>query len=396
MSHINPFSNESSNNKEDRYLLDQIIRFSRQLHDAGINVNLTNLIDLFSCIKHIDISNPDDFYAANRATLISSYHDLDLFDRHYKTFWYGEQINEKTKKEPPNKDSDDLNHLEKDQQREIKQQEQASESEGLEKSQIPSQAAYSPGDYLMKKDLGLMTLEELEQARSLITELIAIIANIQNRRRKKSHKGHELYFREMLRRNASHGSDGMEILFRKKRIKKTRLILLCDVSGSMEQYSRFLIHIIYAMYQELNQLDVAVFSTHMTMITDCLNTDNIDDSLDEVTKTAYDWAGGTNIGQCLHEFNHCLSREMSSSRSIIVILSDGWDRGNAAIMAEEMKQLRNHVHKILWLNPLLGHNEYQPLCQGMQTALPYIDHFMPAHNLESFARLIKQLRLLWR
>jgi uncharacterized protein with von Willebrand factor type A (vWA) domain len=87
---------------------------------------------------------------------------------------------------------------------------------------------------------------------------------------------------------------------------------------------------------------------------------------------------------------------MSASRSIIVILSDGWDRGNAAIMAKEMKQLRNHVHKILWLNPLLGHNEYQPLCQGMQTALPYIDHFMPAHNLDSFARLIKQLRLLWR
>ena len=388
--------NTSSDSKEAPYLLDQIIRFSRQLHDAGINVNLTNLIDLFSCLKHIDIGNPDDFYAANRATLISSHHDLDLFDRHYRIFWYGEQINEKIIKEPAGKDSDELNSLEKDQQREIKQQKLASESERPEKLQASSQAAYSPGEYLMQKDLGLMTLEELEQARSLITELIAIIANVQNRRRKKSHKGHELYFREMLRRNASHGSDGMEILFRKKRIKKTRLMLLCDVSGSMEQYSRFLIHIIYAMYQELNQLDVAVFSTHMTMITDCLNADNIDDSLDEVTKTAYDWAGGTNIGQCLHEFNHCLSREMSSSRSIIVILSDGWDRGNAAIMAEEMKQLRNHVHKILWLNPLLGHNEYQPLCQGMQTALPYIDHFMPAHNLESFARLIKQLRLLWR
>lgn len=149
-----------------------------------------------------------------------------------------------------------------------------------------------------------MSPEELEQTRSLIAELITIIANIQIRRRKKSHKGHELFFREMLRRNASHGSDGMEILFRKKQIRKTRLMLLCDVSGSMEQYSRFLINIIYAMHQELNQLDVAVFSTHMSVITDCLRTDNIDDSLDEVMKTAHDWAGGTNIGQSLHEFNH--------------------------------------------------------------------------------------------
>ncbi len=392
MSHINT----SSEYKEDRYLLDQIIRFSRQLHDAGINVNLTNLIDLFSCIKHIDISNPDDFYAANRATLISSQYDLALFDQLYKTFWYGEQINEKIKKEPTDKDFDELNSLEKDQQREIKQEEQVSNSDRPEIPQAYRQVSYSPKEYLMKKDLGLMSPEELEQTRRLIAELITIIANVQNRRRRKSHKGHELYFREMLRRNASHGSDGMEILFRKKRTKKTRLMLLCDVSGSMEQYSRFLIHIIYAMHQELSQLDVAVFSTHMTMITDCLNTDNIEDSLDKVTKTTIDWAGGTDIGQCLHEFNHHLSREISSSRTIIVILSDGWDRGNATIMAEEMKQLHNHAYRILWLNPLLGHNEYQPLCQGMQTALPYIDHFMPAHNLDSFARLIKQLRLLWR
>ena len=391
MSHINT----SSNREEDHYLLDQIIRFSRQLHDAGIKVNLTNLIDLFRCIKHIKLSNPDDFYAANRATLISSQHDLALFDQLYKTFWYGEQLNDKTIKKPTSRDNDECNSLEKKPQRDVRKEQQISNSEKPENTQTSSQAAFSPDEYLMKKDLGLMSPEELEQSRRLIAEFIMIIANIQNRRRKKNHKGHELFFREMFRRNASHGSDGMEILFRKKRIKKTRLMLLCDVSGSMEQYSRFLIHIIYAMHQELNQLEVAVFSTHITMITDCLNTDNIDDSLDKVTKTSHDWAGGTDIGQCLHEFNHHLSREMSSSRSIIVILSDGWDRGNATVMAEEMKQLHNHAHRILWLNPLLGHNKYQPLCQGMQTALPYIDYFMPAHNLESFAGLIKQLKLLW-
>jgi uncharacterized protein with von Willebrand factor type A (vWA) domain len=392
-SHINT----SSESKEHRYLLDQIIRFSRQLHEAGINVNLTNLIDLFSCIKHIDISNPDDFYAANCACLISGHNDLPLFDRLYNAFWFQEQLSEKkSKKEPTNRDSDEIDNSEKGQKTEITQQEQASESEMPENTKTSRQTAYSPNEFLMKKDLGLMSPEELDQARSLIAELITIIANIQNRRRKKNHKGHELFFREMFRRNASQGSDGMEILFRKKRIRKTRLMLLCDVSGSMEQYSRFLINIIYAMHHELNQIDVAVFSTRMTMITDCLNTDNINDSLDKVTKTAHDWAGGTDIGQCLLEFNHHLSREMSASRTILVILSDGWDRGNAQIMAEEMRRLHKHVHKILWLNPLLSHNEYQPLCQGMQTALPYIDYLMPAHNLESFAKFIKQLRLLWR
>ena len=390
--HINTFSDS----KEDRYLLDQIIRFSRKLHDAGIQVNLSNLIDLFNSIKHIDIANPDDFYATNRATLISNQQDLILFDQIYNAFWYGKQINEETNQEPTNKDSDDeTRSLEKDQQQEIRQEEQVSNSERPENTQASSLTSYSPNEYLMKKDLALMSPEELEQARSLIAELITIIANIQNRRRKKNHKGHELFFREMFRRNASHGSDGIEILFRKKRIKKTRLILLCDVSGSMEKYSRFLIHIIYVMYQELNQLEVAVFSTHMTVITDCLDSDKIDDSLDKITKMAHDWAGGTDIGQCIQEFNHFLSQKMSTSHTIIVILSDGWDRGNASNMADEMKRLHNYAHKILWLNPLMGHDEYQPLCQGMQTALPYIDYFMPAHNLESFAKLIKQLRLLW-
>ncbi|MBL1141128.1 MAG: VWA domain-containing protein [Proteobacteria bacterium] len=389
-------NNTFNDSKDNRYLLDQIIRFTRQLHDSGINVNLTNLIDLFDGIKYIDIANPDDFYATSCATLISSHHDLALFDHLFNSFWYPDKTEDKILKQFTDNDSDDSGTLEKENRKEITQQEQKSQNKKPDKTQANSQTAYSPNEYLMKKDLGLMSPDEMEQARSLIEELITIIANIQNRRRKKNNKGHELFFREMLRRNASHGSDGMEILFRKKRIKKTRLILLCDVSGSMERYSRFLIHIIYAMYQELKQLEVAVFSTHMNVITDCLNTDKIDDSLDNITRTVHDWAGGTNIGQCIQEFNQYLSQEMSSSNTIIVILSDGWDRGDASKMADEMKHLHNYAHKILWLNPLMGHDEYQPLCQGMQTALPYIDYFMPAHNLESFARLIKQIRLLWQ
>jgi len=171
MSHINT----SSEYKEDRYLLDQIIRFSRQLHDAGINVNLTNLIDLFSCIKHIDISNPDDFYAANRATLISSQHDLALFDQLYKTFWYGEQLNDKTIKKPTSRDNDECNSLEKKPQRDVRKEQQVSNSEKPENTQKSSQAAFSPDEYLMKKDLGLMSPEELEQSRRLIAEFIMIM-----------------------------------------------------------------------------------------------------------------------------------------------------------------------------------------------------------------------------
>lgn len=329
----------SPDNGENRYFLDQVIRFSSQLHDAGISVGLSKLIDLLSCMKHIDISKPDDFYATCCATLISSHHDLALFDHVYQTFWFPEISKKAPEKDPRKGETDAPDGQEKNHSSQWNLQRQGSQADTHDTQQHDSETAYSPDEYLMEKDLGLMSPNELEQARRLIAELITVIANTKSRRRKKSHKGSELFFREMLRRNAVYGSDGMQILFRNKRIKKTRLMLLCDVSGSMEAYSRFLIHIIYAMYQELGQLEVAVFSTHMTLITECLNTDNIEHSLDKVTKTAHDWAGGTDIGQCLHEFNESLAREISSSRTIIVILSDGWDRGKATTMAQEMKRL---------------------------------------------------------
>jgi uncharacterized protein len=200
----------------------------------------------------------------------------------------------------------------------------------------------------------------------------------------------------MLRHNAFFAQDELRLLYRKKKIKKIKLMLLCDVSGSMERYSRFLIQFIYAMRQQLASLDVAVFSTRMTVISDFLHRQNVQQSLREISANVRDWGGGTNIGNSLREFNKRFARDAIAAHTVVIILSDGWDRGDATVMREEMQQLHRRVHKLVWLNPLLGDAHYQPLCRGIQTALPFIDHFLPAHNLESFAQLIRLLRTAWR
>jgi uncharacterized protein with von Willebrand factor type A (vWA) domain len=134
----------------------------------------------------------------------------------------------------------------------------------------------------------------------------------------------------------------------------------------------------------------------MTAISRLLKTKGIEESLHEVAEKVHDWAGGTDIGGCLREFNDKFARDMLHSRSVMIIVSDGWDRGDPVIMGREMARLRKRVHKLLWLNPLLGTPGYQPLCLGMKTALPYLDYFLPAHNVASLIELAKTLRSVWK
>lgn len=373
-----------------RNLFNLVLSFSRSLHDAGVPVNSSNLIDLFRCFDYINIREKQDFYAAARATLISSHNDLACFHRVFNEFW-----EQKIPVFRKNIEADNGNHQLKGQKQAGQQIFDVQDAGEKELGKKNTQLAYSPDEYLMKKDLGTMSVEELEQARKLMHELISIIANYKSHRRIIGRKGTELNFRKMLRKNAFYGQDGMEIIYRKEKIKKSRLMFLCDVSGSMQRYSNFLIQFIYALNQETSNLEVAVFSTRMTVITDFLKTRNVEESLRQVSEAVHDWAGGTNIGRCIYEFNDRFARKMFQSRTVVIILSDGWDRGDAYLMREEMEHLRRRTHKILWLNPLLGNSNYQPLCKGIRTALPYIDYFLPAHNLESFGKLIRQLRTVW-
>jgi len=225
--------------------------------------------------------------------------------------------------------------------------------------------------------------------------VVAALANKRGRRHIARYSGRRPDLRRLLRNRSHYIADGICALpYRARRIDKTRLVLLCDVSGSMQRYSSFLIEFMFALRRELSNLEVAVFSTHMTLITDLLRTKGVAASLRQVAERVHDWAGGTNIGGSVREFNERHAPHLLDGRSVVIFLSDGWDRGNAAELRDEMARLRQRARKLLWLNPLLGTPGYQPLTRGMQTALPFLDHFLPAHNLQSLSQLGRTLRAI--
>lgn len=370
-----------------------IILFGRKLHDAGIDVNPANLIDLSRSLQYIDIASRRDFYAAALATLIINREDMELFTLLFNEYWDTLETSEEPAypEEKTGESAADSPNMRQERQR----ADGENADDGYEDDAEPEQTGYSSRELLAQKDIDSMTDEELEQARKVIAELIAILANRRSRRFKPAKSGAQLDFRKIFRRSMPYGEYCLKLAHRTHRLKKNKLILFCDVSGSMERYSRFLIQLICAMGAKISNIEVAVFSTRMTSVTPYLNRKDIDEVIRQMSDQVHDWAGGTNIGGCLRELNEQQAHQMLSSHTVAVILSDGWDQGDADLMRGEMEQLRRRVHRIIWLNPLLGNANYQPLCKGMQTALPFLDHFLPVHNLESLAEVTKLLRTLW-
>lgn len=364
-------------------LLARILGFLGELRAAGLPADPAGAIALCEALGHVDIARPADFHAAARALLVHRREHLAVFDEVFRAYWFrlrraggaadGEHRSEVSGSVP-------------------RRAEQAQRTEDIEGGREPSPAGYSPDEVIARRDLATLTEQELERARQLLRELIRAFATLRARRYLPDRRGLLPDFRRMMRRAVLHGGEVAELAWRQRRREKTRLLLLCDVSGSMERYSRFLLEFIYALRRELPDTEVAVFATRMTVITDLLQAGAIARSLHEVARRAGDWGGGTDIGGCLRDFNDHYARELLHYRSTVILLSDGWDRGDAALMSAEIARLRRRAHRLIWLNPLLGNPDYEPLTRGMRTALPYLDHFLPAHNLQSLVRLARVLQ----
>ncbi len=193
--------------------------------------------------------------------------------------------------------------------------------------------------------------------------------------------------RRIVRRNLKYGAELLELTWRETRQKPRPLVIICDISGSMSLYSRLLLHFIHTISNGLLNVEAFVFGTRLTCITRQLKRRDVDDAVRDVSKSVQDWSGGTRIGDALHAFNQRWARRVLGRGAVVLIISDGWDRGEADTLEVEMDRLQHSCHRLIWLNPLLGSPEYRPLTIGMKTALPYIDNFLPVHNLDSLINL---------
>lgn len=378
-------------------LLQQITDFCALLRQMGVNVTTTNQLSWCQSVELIDIGDRDAFYHTARTNLISQDTDRETFDLAFNLFWrYPRTEFEAVDAENETSEPSSLQDLsDTSDEQDILEQWLDSETEEDTEGEEDDSTAYSVEEVLSRKDFSEFTTEDMEKAREIVAKLAAILATRLSRRKVVGKKGKIIDFRRSWRKSLTHGGEPLELIRKQRKIKKTKILLLCDVSGSMDCYAKFLIQFIYGMQKELKEVEVAVFSTHLTDITGLLRRKGLAEGLNEVADVVPDWSGGTKIGESLLEFYRQFAPSFSAYRTVVILISDGWDRGDVEVLRYSMEMLHRHAYRLIWLNPLLGSDGYQPICRGIRTALPYVDYFLPAHNLESLAELTKILIPLW-
>jgi len=377
-----------------RGTLANVLAFGRVLKQLGMRVSLSQVVDASRSLEFVELGSRDDFKAALRSNFVSGKEEIALFDRVFDCFWRQRLRPQPAAAEGSEEEvmagAEEIEAMEGSVE-EIFASDDSEEEEKdgqFDSSPFPT---YSALETLARKDFSEMGVEESRAMARALLLIATKIATQVSRRKKISNKGNEVDPRHTLRRNLKYGGEIVELVHRKRRIKKTRVVLLCDVSGSMDCYSRFLIQFMYGLQNELWGVETFVFSTSLSRITHLIRTKDIANALERISGSVAGWSGGTNIGRSLAAFNREFAPSLVTHRTVIVIISDGWDRGDVALLEQEMKNLKRRCYKIIWLNPLLASDHYQPLCKGMKAALPHLDFFLSVNNLESLVSLGRTL-----
>jgi uncharacterized protein len=374
-------------------LLHNLILFGRLLRGLGLDVNPGRMIDVYEAIAHIKIGYRQDFYHTLRSLLVHRHEDLPLFDQAFTAFWrkpvegymlaLGNQPPPKPKKpvvvtpsltpDPPPESEDPPPD---------------------DSPFIQVTVTYSANEILRRKDFSEMTGSELAAVKEMMAQLVWRLGQ-RRTRRKRPGMGQYVDLRRTVRKNLRYGGEILNWATREPKYKPRPLVIIADVSGSMERYTRLLLHFIYGLTMGLHQpVESFVFSTQLTRITRQLHNKDIDSALRDVSRSVTDWSGGTRMGDTLKDFNFHWTRRVLGRGAVVLLISDGWDRGDVKLLGEEMARLQRSAHRLVWLNPLLGSEDYEPLTRGMQAALPYIDDFLPVHNLASLEDLAEHLATL--
>ena len=257
---------------------------------------------------------------------------------------------------------------------------------------IELKPAYSPHEILLKKDFSELDPDEFRRAQEIIRNIVWKMNTRRTRRRVRSLRStNNLDFRRLFRKNVKYDGEILKLEYRQKKSKPRPIIVLCDISGSMERYTKILLYFLYAIAQRSRQIETFVFGTRLTRLTQALRIKKVELVLANLSDEIMDWSGGTRIGKSLKDFNYLWARRVSCQEALLIIISDGWDRGDSELLKTEISRSHRSVHRLIWLNPLAGAPEYQPLVKGIQTILPHVDDFYPLRNLENLEMLAQDL-----
>ncbi len=376
-------------------ILHNLMLFTQVLRRVGLDVASGNVLDLVRATEYAPLGHKRDFQEAARCLLVHRKQDLPLFDEAFQVFW---------RKPASGQGTRDLRSM--GEQRRYRNPQAAppsgpdsgagsgdSETGDQPEDQVYLTHTYSAREVLRGKDFSEFTPAEILQAKAMMAQFSWDLGR-RKTRRLVSGGNESLDLRKTLRRNLKYGGEPLELVHRQRKNKLRPLVFICDVSGSMERYTRMLLHFIHTVAGDVEQVEAFLFATRLTRITRHLAHRSVDQSVDQVAKAVPDWAGGTRIGEALKTFNYQWLRRVSSGGAVALIISDGWDRGDPDLLAREAARLQRSCHRLIWLNPLLGSANYEPLTRGMQAALPYVDDFLAVNNLSSLQALARHLSQL--
>ena len=386
-----------------RRLLAEAVGFGRALRAAGLQVDLGAAIDFARAMSLVDMGQRGQVKDAGAAVFVRRRDDREVYDRVFDRFW-----RRRGRSLPPTR----IEGVEPDVDREVGEpgdSDEAAEGTGATLSELAtlgvqllteadedggeiegetiSPDAWSKGEVLRHRDFDRMTAAELRDAERFVDLLRPRLERRRTRRHELHPHGRRLAPRAMFRRNLATG-ELTEWVWRRQIREPRQLVILCDISGSMERHSRLLLRFAQALARTNEvRTESFVFGTRLTRVTRLMKDRDRDRALARVADTVTDWAGGTRIGESFRDFNHKWARRTLRSSGIVIVVSDGWDRGDPALVAAETARLRRNCHRLVWLNPLASSPGYQPLAAGMKAAYPFIDDFLPAGTLASLERL---------
>ena len=358
------------------------LHFGAILRGLGFDAGPARMLPFLQTLTVIDLRRPDDLRTAVHAHFGRRREELPVLDRALVAFLRAEvraadgsvsDDTESERGEPLTLMGRQLKVLDDD----------SEEAEGAEEQEV---ASYSQAEVLRHKDFDTLTEAEMAEVRRLI-RLMRLPAGLTRSRRARAGGHDELDIRRLLRRSMRFGGELLVFSWKSPRLRPRPLVLLCDISGSMERYTRLLLNFAYALKNASTRVEAFVFATRLTRITRLLRSHDVDTALNRVTASVDDWSGGTRIGEAIESFNRRYARRVLGHGATVAIISDGWDRGDAALMRHAIARLQRSCHRLIWMNPLMGAPGYEPLTLGLQAALPFVDDFLPAHNLANLEAL---------
>ena len=374
-------------------LLANILHFARVLRVAGLAIGPGRVLDAVNAVSAVGVGDREDFYWTLHAVFVNRSRDRELFDQAFHVFWRNPRLLERMVSMvlPAFSDPETApQHALRRRLGDALAPAQAAEAE-LEppatEVELDAALSWSAREVLQDKDFEQMSSDEIARAKSAVARMRLLLARVPTRRYRRHRLGNRVDMRASLKSALRSGPGIIPLERRRQRQRTPPLVILCDISGSMSRYSRMLLHFAHTLTADRDRVASFVFATRLTNVTRHLREKDVDVALERISEAVSDWSGGTRIGHCLYAFNHHWSRRVLAQGAVTLLISDGLDRDAGEGLGEQVERLHKSCRRLIWLNPLLRYEDFEPRSLGTRAILPHVDEFLSVHNLSSLEQL---------